>query len=148
MTHRWCSGESDAPAVMNMESMPFEEFRTHVRALSTFYDDDERQAQYDLVLTTLHDEAIFLPLTYRKNIAVVNSRVSGFAFGSTEFDIPISSFFPTPPPEPEPVDSAIIIVAAVAAVVVGILVLCLCCLLMQERAGKPVFKPVTPPSAA
>ena len=78
MTHRWCSQESDAPAVMNMESMPFEEFRAHVRALSTFYDDDERQAQYDLVLTTLHDEAIFLPLTAMRQLAVHNGICSCF----------------------------------------------------------------------
>lgn len=39
----------------------------------------------------------------KHNYAVVNSRVSGFSFGSTEYDIPVWRFFPTPPPKKDAV---------------------------------------------
>ena len=43
MTHNWCSGESDAPAVINMQSMTFSDFKTNVRSLSTIKDKDARE---------------------------------------------------------------------------------------------------------
>ena len=100
MTHMWCSGESDAPAVINMESMPFSTFRTNVRALSTTADYAARDALYSSVLTALHDEAIFLPITAKRQTAVTNKRVAGFQFGYMEFDLPLANLYPPPPPPP------------------------------------------------
>jgi len=111
MTHGlagWCSQEADAPAVSNMASMPYPEFVTKVRNLSTIIDTTARQALYTEVLTTLHDEAIFLPITAKRQIAVTNQRVSGFQFGFMEYDLPLANLYPTatanlramPPPAP------------------------------------------------
>jgi nickel transport system substrate-binding protein len=98
MTHLWCSGESDAPAVANMESMTFDQFKTNVRSLSNIRDRAAREAAYSNVLQTLHDEAIFLPITAKRQTAATNVRVSGFKFGYMEFDLPLANLYPTPPP--------------------------------------------------
>ena len=44
-------------------------------------DKTAREAAYSKVLTALHDEAIFLPITAKRQTAVTNTRVSGFRFG-------------------------------------------------------------------
>ena len=94
MTHGhfsgWCSQESDAPAVTNMASMTINEFGTKVRQLSTIVDPAARTALYSEVLTTLHNEAIFLPLTAKRNTAVTSKRVGGFKFGYMEYDLPLT----------------------------------------------------------
>ena len=95
MTHFWCSGESDAPAVINMESMSFGDFRTKVQGLSTIESKTEREAAYSEILTTLHDEAVFLPITAKRQVAVTNKAVSGFRFGYMEFDLPLANLYPT-----------------------------------------------------
>ena len=50
---------------------------------------------YTEVLTALHDEAIFLPLTAKRQTAVTNSGVSGFKFGFMEFDLPLANLHPS-----------------------------------------------------
>ena len=103
MTHGlagWCSAEADAPAVSNMVSMDYSTFVTKVRSLSTTLDATARQALYTEVLTALHDEAIFLPLTAKQQTAVTSKGVSGFQFGFMEYDLPLANLYPTPPPPP------------------------------------------------
>ena len=48
----------------------------------------KRQALYSYVLETLHDQAVYLPLTYLSSIAVFHSRVGGVCFGPTMYEIP------------------------------------------------------------
>mmetsp|Transcript_20696 Transcript_20696/g.64810 ORF Transcript_20696/g.64810 Transcript_20696/m.64810 type:complete len:702 (-) Transcript_20696:244-2349(-) len=142
MTHFWCSGESDAPAVINMESMPFDDFRTIVRDLSSTQDDAARQALYDTVLTTLHNEAIFLPISAKRQVAVTNVRVSGFQFGFMEFDLPLANLFPTPPEKDDDDDDLSggeIAGIVVGAVVGGLLLLSTIVLISKEKAGTPIF---------
>ena len=95
MTHglsgAWCSQEADAAAVKNMAGMTLHDFVAKVRSLSTTVDKAARQALYTEVLTTLHDEAIFLPLTGKRQTAVANKRVSGFEFGFLEYDFPLAN---------------------------------------------------------
>jgi hypothetical protein len=95
MTHLWCSGESDAPAVINMQSMTFSTFRSTVRGLSNIRDQAARETAYTTVLQTLHDEAVFLPITAKRQTAATNVRVSGFKFGYMEFDLPLANLYPT-----------------------------------------------------
>merc|ERR1712032_1592594 len=91
----WCSAEADTPAVSNMASMNLQTFSDKIRSLSTTAVKQDREDLYAEVLTTIHDEAIFLPLTAKKNTAVTNTRVSGFKFGYMEFDLPLSNLQPT-----------------------------------------------------
>ena len=64
----WCSQEADAPAVTNMASMTIQDFGAKVRQLSTIVDPAYRTALYSEVLTTLHNEAIFVPLAGEERI--------------------------------------------------------------------------------
>lgn len=141
MTYEWGSGEADAVATINLEAMEAGDFKAEVRRLSTITDDTERQAAYTKVITMLHNEAVFLPLTRKKNIAVVNDRVSGFKFGSMEFDIPIASLHPTPPPV-----GMIIGIVFGALAVLGLLA-CVAVMIVREKQGAPIFMevPQVPP---
>jgi len=147
MTHMWCSGESDAPAVVNMESMSFSTFRTNVRALSTTADKTAREALYATVLTALHNEAVFLPITAKRQTAVTNVRVSGFQFGYMEFDLPLANLFPTPPSkDADDLSTTALAGIAAAAAVALLFFLCLVCLICKERQGKPVFSSISDPA--
>ena len=97
MTYEWGSGEADAVSTRNLATMPRRAFIDNVRGLSKTKDAAARTNAYKSLLTTLHNEAVFLPITRKRNIAVINKRVGGFRFGNTEFDIPIASLYPTPP---------------------------------------------------
>ena len=143
----WCSEEADAPAVSNMETMPYEEYVDKVRKLSTHIDRAEREAAYADVLTTLHREAIFLPITAKRNVAVTNKRVSGFKFGYMEYDLPLPNLYPTPsPPSPDmdDDDGDSLSGGAIAGIVIGsvfgaALLVFAIVLIAFEKKGKPIF---------
>jgi ABC-type transport system substrate-binding protein len=149
MTHGhfsgWCSQEADAPAVTNMASMTIQAFGNNVRALSTTIDTTAREALYETVLTTLHNEAIFLPLTAKRQTAVTSSSVSGFKFGWLEFDLPLSNLYPTPGPSNGLSTEAIIGIAVGASVGV-ILLTFIACLITNEKQGHPIFTRLDKPS--
>ena len=136
MTYEWGSGEADAVATTNMASVSAADFKTKVRKLSTIADDGARRAAYSEVLTILNNEAVFLPLTRKKNVAVVNSRVSGFKFGAMEFDIPVANLYPTPP-DKFPVGGIVGIVVGVVAFL-GLLIF-VGYLIRREKRGEPMF---------
>ena len=183
MTHglsgAWCSQEADAPAVKNMETMTIEDFVTKIRGtgsprsggMSNIRDPVEREAVYTDVLTTLHDEAIFLPLTAKRQTAVTNTGVSGFKFGFMEFDLPLANLYPTPSPSPPPpppppppspppppptaasklsessdslTDGEIAGVAVGGVLAVALLAVSVfvCVLVSREKKGQPVFSQV------
>jgi len=140
MTHFWCSAESDAPAVINMETMTFNDFRANVRALSTTVNKTVRDNLYSTVLTTLHDEAIFLPITAKRQTAVTNVRVSGFKFGYMEFDLPLANLYPTPPAsEDDSLPDWGIAVILLVSVVLGLVLIVTALIIVRERQGNPVF---------
>ena len=78
MTHGhfsgWCSQEADAPAVTNMASMDYRDVRTRSAPSRRSIDPTAREALYTEVLTTLHNEAIFLPLTAKRQTAVTSTQ--------------------------------------------------------------------------
>jgi len=139
MTYEWGSGEADAVATSNLLSKTADEFKTEVRGLSKIAGDAARQAAYDSLLTTLHEEAVFLPLTRKKNVAIINSsRVAGFQFGSSEFDMPIAAMYPASD------ESYQFPVGGIIGIVVGVLTLfglagALGYLIVREKRGKPAF---------
>ena len=153
MTHglsgAWCSQEADAPAVKNMEGMDIDEFVGLVRGtgsprtggMSNILDPVAREAVYTKVLTTLHDEAIFLPLTAKLQTAVTNTGVSGFKFGFMEFDLPLANLYPTPESSNSLTDGETAGIAVGAALGVALLALmtCVCVLIAHEKKGKPIF---------
>ncbi len=51
--------------------------------------EEERQEYYKYALTTLHEEAVYIPLTYKRNIAIHNSEISNVLFMPSQYDVPI-----------------------------------------------------------
>ncbi|MFW5734753.1 MAG: ABC transporter substrate-binding protein [Oceanidesulfovibrio sp.] len=51
-------------------------------------DEKERQNIYESILTTLHEQAVYLPLTYMTSIMVHRPELEGASFGPTKQEIP------------------------------------------------------------
>lgn len=56
-------------------------------------DEAERQRLYRYVLTTLNDEAVYIPLTYEKNRAVFAKNLKGVTFNMSQFEIPFEKMY-------------------------------------------------------
>ncbi|KAA8999392.1 nickel ABC transporter, nickel/metallophore periplasmic binding protein [Affinibrenneria salicis] len=56
-------------------------------------DETQRQALYRYVLTTLHDEAVYIPLTYERNRAVYVNSLRGVGFNPSQFEIPFDRMY-------------------------------------------------------
>ena len=53
----------------------------------TSTDEAERQELYDFVLTRLHEDAVYIPLTYETNKALYTSELKGVHFGTDQYDV-------------------------------------------------------------
>ncbi len=51
--------------------------------------EEERQKLYTWILTTLHNEALYLPLTYERNRAIFSKRVENVEFNPSQYEIPL-----------------------------------------------------------
>nr|WP_246494865.1 nickel ABC transporter substrate-binding protein [Brenneria izadpanahii] len=56
-------------------------------------DEQQRQELYRYVLTTLHDEAVYIPLTYERNRAVYVNSLKGVDFNPSQFEIPFDRMY-------------------------------------------------------
>lgn len=59
----------------------------------TSTDEAERQELYTFVLTRLHEDAVYLPLTFECNKALYTSDLKGVHFGSDQYDVPFSDMY-------------------------------------------------------
>ncbi|MCC2165900.1 nickel ABC transporter substrate-binding protein [Brotaphodocola catenula] len=55
-------------------------------------DENERQDLYEFVLTRLHEDAVYIPLTYECNKAIYRSDLKGFHFTQTQYEVPFADF--------------------------------------------------------
>lgn len=55
-------------------------------------DENERQDLYKFVLTRLHEDAVYIPLTYECNKAIYRSDLKGFHFTQTQYEVPFADF--------------------------------------------------------
>ena len=55
-------------------------------------DETERQELYAYVLTRLHEDAVYIPLTYECNKAIYRSDLKGFHFTQTQYEVPFQDF--------------------------------------------------------
>ena len=55
-------------------------------------DETERQELYNYVLTSLHEDAVYIPLTYECNKAIYRSDMEGFHFTQTQYEVPFEDF--------------------------------------------------------
>ena len=51
----------------------------------------KRQALYTDILTTLHDQAVYVPLTYATSIMVHGPKLSNVGFGATKHEMPFAT---------------------------------------------------------
>ncbi|MBE0497378.1 MAG: nickel ABC transporter, nickel/metallophore periplasmic binding protein [Campylobacterales bacterium] len=53
-------------------------------------DEVKRQEHYRFVLTRLHEEAVYLPLTYERNRAIFNEKLENVSFDISKYEVPFS----------------------------------------------------------
>jgi len=51
-------------------------------------DDTRRQALYRNILTTLHEQAVYLPISYTTGLMVHGEHLTDVAYGPTQHEIP------------------------------------------------------------
>ena len=56
-------------------------------------DETKRQELYTFVLTRLHEDAVYIPLTYECNQAIYRSDLQGFHFTQTQYEVPFADFY-------------------------------------------------------
>lgn len=56
-------------------------------------DEKERQELYTFVLTRLHEDAVYIPLTYECNKAIYNSALKGVNFTQTQYEVPFADMY-------------------------------------------------------
>ena len=52
-------------------------------------DEAQRQQHYDFILTYLHEEALYVPLTYERNRAIFRDGVENVTFNPSQFEVPL-----------------------------------------------------------
>jgi nickel transport system substrate-binding protein len=130
------SGEADYFAQKNLIAPTQAEIRGMVLAAQFEVKSDVRQDLYSRAIRGVQDQAVYLPISSKRNIAVVNDRVSGFKFGFTEFDIPVAAMRPaTPPGLPAGTLAGIIVGSVVGASMCSFLAF----MIYRECRGAPIF---------
>ena len=56
-------------------------------------DEAKRQELYKFVLTRLHDDAVYIPLTYECNKAIYRSDLKGMHFMQTQYEVPFQDMY-------------------------------------------------------
>ena len=59
----------------------------------TSTDEAERQDLYTFVLTRLHEDAVYIPLTFETNKALYTSDLKGVHFGTDQYDVDFASMY-------------------------------------------------------
>lgn len=52
-------------------------------------DEKKRQEHYKYVFETLHNQAVYLPLTYKRNRAIFNEKVKDVGFNISQYEVPM-----------------------------------------------------------
>jgi nickel transport system substrate-binding protein len=56
-------------------------------------DEAKRQELYSFVLTRLHEDAVYIPLTYECNKAIYNLELKGVGFTQTQYEVPFGQMY-------------------------------------------------------
>lgn len=55
-------------------------------------DEVERRALYESIFKTIHDEAIFMPISYRTNYLVAKNGLSNLSFSMQQYEVPLNNY--------------------------------------------------------
>lgn len=64
-----------------------------ITKLLTTTSEEERQKLYTYVLTSLHEDAVYIPLTYECNKAIFNKELKGVDFAQTQYEVPFDKMY-------------------------------------------------------
>lgn len=64
-----------------------------ITKILTSTDEKERQELYTFVLTRLHEDAVYIPLTYECNKAIYRSDLKGVHFTQTQYEVPFYDMY-------------------------------------------------------
>jgi nickel transport system substrate-binding protein len=67
-------------------------FTANVDKVIRTTDENERRALYESILQGIHEEAMFIPISYRTNYLVANDRVKGLQFTPHQYEVPLSLY--------------------------------------------------------
>jgi nickel transport system substrate-binding protein len=67
-------------------------FTADVEKVIRTTDESERRKLYEAILKGIHEEAMFIPISYRTNYLVANNRVQGLQFTPHQYEVPLSLF--------------------------------------------------------
>lgn len=56
-------------------------------------DETKRQELYDFVLTALHEDAVYIPLTYECNKAIYTNKLQGVTFTQSQYEVPFYNMY-------------------------------------------------------
>lgn len=70
-----------------------EEIDQAITSILTTTDEAERQELYEFVLTRLHEDAVYIPLTYECNKALYTTDLEGVHFGTDQYDVPFVDMY-------------------------------------------------------
>ncbi len=114
-------------------------------------DPAQRAEQWRAIMTAVHEQAIYLPLTFKTNVAVVSARVENFQFGASEFDIPVRQLrlagrnhagMAGASQDSTGLSTGAIAGIVTACVVAAVAIVAVGCLIVREKRGNPFFGPL------
>lgn len=68
-----------------LDSITKKELNALITSIPQIIDDEGRQSNFTHLMQILNQEAVMLPITAKRNIAVTNNRLTGFRFSGLEF---------------------------------------------------------------
>jgi nickel transport system substrate-binding protein len=114
-------------------------------------DETQRQEIWTRILTAIHEQAIYEPISFMRNTAVMNQGFENFLFGGQQFDIPVAQLRATNSAEgaataqesgSNGLSAGAIAGITVAAVCAVLAFAAMLALIYRERQGKPMFAPL------
>ncbi|USK68742.1 nickel ABC transporter substrate-binding protein [Peribacillus asahii] len=83
------NGSPDYTALLGLPEK--KEIDQKIKKVLLTTDEKERKMLYTDILTTLHEQAVYLPISYQSNVAVYHKNISGVDFLPQEVEVPLTS---------------------------------------------------------
>lgn len=83
------NGSPDYTALLGLPKK--KELDQKIKEVLLTTDEKERKMLYTDILTTLHEQAVYLPISYQSNVAVYHKNISGVDFLPQEVEVPLTS---------------------------------------------------------
>ncbi len=83
------NGSPDYTALLGLPEK--KEIDMKIKKVLLTTDEKERKMLYTDILTALHEQAVYLPISYQSNVAVYHKNISGVDFLPQEVEVPLTS---------------------------------------------------------